>query len=199
MESEYPFHMLLLAYSFVMISYRAYYMGYVDASGETVPKLEEGIILRRLRYSLGLPFILGVVAYLLNPNWMRWSQWSDFPDALRWVGVIILAGSVFLYGWTHRYLGKNFTDTVYVRKESTLIQGGPYHWVRHPMYVSALMAAIGIFLVTANWFLGVVGILLMFIIMRWRTPIEEQKLIERYGEAYHRYAERTGRFFPKLW
>jgi len=40
---------------------------------------------------------------------------------------------------------------------------------------------------------------LMFIIMRWRTPIEEQKLIERYGEAYHRYAERTGRFFPKLW
>ncbi|MFQ5729825.1 MAG: methyltransferase family protein, partial [Waddliaceae bacterium] len=152
MNPDYPFHTLFLMYSLVMISYRAYYMGYVDASGETVPKLEEGLTLRRIRYSLGAPFILGGLLYLLNPGWMQWSQWEGLSDLLRWMGVIVLTGSAFLYGWTHRHLGKNFTDTVYVRKKSTLIHSGPYSWVRHPMYVSGMMAAVGISLATANWF-----------------------------------------------
>lgn len=31
-----------------------------------------------------------------------------------------------------------------------------------------------------------------------RTRIEERKLIERFGDDYRRYVERTGAFFPRL-
>jgi len=185
-------------YSVGMLSYRSYYTGYAAASGEAVPKFEEGFILRRIREVLGVPCLLGIALYLINPDWMHWSQWSDLPKLLRWFGVFLLAGSAALYGWTHCFLGKNFTDTVFIRQQATLIQSGPYHWVRHPMYVSGIMGAVGIFLVTANGLIGVLGITPMLVIMVWRTPIEEKKLLERYGEKYRKYMETTGRYFPKM-
>ena len=175
MNADDPFHMLFLLFSLVMICYRAYYVGYAAAAAEPVPRVEEGLLLRRLRYTLGTPFVAGSALYLFNPNWMHWSQWEWLPHSIRWFGVVLLLGSTLLYGWTHRHLGKNFTDTVYVRKASTLIQTGPYSWVRHPMYLSALMTAVGTCLTTANWFLGFFGVLLLIIIMTWRTPIEREK------------------------
>jgi len=30
-----------------------------------------------------------------------------------------------------------------------------------------------------------------------RTPIEEQHLIDRFGDEYRRYMSRTGRYLPK--
>lgn len=195
---DYPFHMIYLLYSFGMLSYRSYYTGYVDAAGETVPKLEEGLTLRRLRYGLGIPFILGIVLYLINPLWMEWSRLSDLPLMLRWLGMGMLLGSLLIYRWTHVNLDKNFTDTVYVREQSRLITTGPYKWVRHPMYLSAIFAAVGTGLGLANWFLGLVGTTLIVIIMYWRTPIEEKKLLSRHGEAYKHYMEKTGKFFPKI-
>lgn len=195
---DYPFHMLFLIYWFCMAVNRAYYTGYVDAAGEAVPKLEEGITLRRLRYTLGAPFLLGAFLYLLNPAWMAWSQMDGFPLFLRWIGMALLVCSFLLYRWTHVNLDKNFTDTVYVREESRLVTSGPYAWVRHPMYVSAILVALGTGFGLANWFLGVMGLAVMFVIMYWRTPIEEEKLQRKYGEDYRRYKEKTGKFFPKI-
>jgi protein-S-isoprenylcysteine O-methyltransferase Ste14 len=195
---DFPFHMLFLIYSLAMVSYRSYFHGYVDAEGEAVPKFAEGVTLKRIRYSLGLPFLLGCLIYLINPAWMTWSGLSDFPRPLRWAGMGILLVSAVLYKWTHLNLGKNFTDTVYVRGKSKLITTGPYRWVRHPMYVSGVFSALGTGVGLANWFLGLVGILLMCIIMYWRTPIEEQMLIGRHGEAYIDYMKTTGKYFPKF-
>ncbi len=31
-----------------------------------------------------------------------------------------------------------------------------------------------------------------------RTPLEEQKLIEAFGDEYRAYMQRTGRYLPKL-
>jgi protein-S-isoprenylcysteine O-methyltransferase Ste14 len=38
---------------------------------------------------------------------------------------------------------------------------------------------------------------LLFVLMVVRTRTEEAKLLERFGEAYRTYMERTGRFVPR--
>ena len=52
-------------------------------------------------------------------------------------------------------------------------------------------------LVTANGFLAITGIAAFLVIVA-RTSIEERKLIERFGHDYVEYAERTGRFLPRI-
>ncbi len=51
-------------------------------------------------------------------------------------------------------------------------------------------------LVTANWFLALTGGIAFGLIVL-RTQTEEDNLIERFGEEYLKYMERTGRFFPE--
>ena len=52
-------------------------------------------------------------------------------------------------------------------------------------------------LLTANWLLALLGVL-AFSMMVIRTRIEEEKLIERFGDEYRSYMERTGRFLPRV-
>jgi protein-S-isoprenylcysteine O-methyltransferase Ste14 len=194
---DYPFHMLYLVYAFWMVSLRAYYTGYVAAAGETVSREEEGAVLRTLRGCFGIPFLGGVLLYLINPAWMAWSH-LPIPFWLRGLGMVLLLISLLVYRWTHLYLGKNFTDTVYIREKSVLIVEGPYKWVRHPMYTSALLSALGTGVGLANWFIGITGTVLILMIMIWRTPLEEERLICRHGDDYKRYMRKTGKFIPKI-
>jgi protein-S-isoprenylcysteine O-methyltransferase Ste14 len=52
-------------------------------------------------------------------------------------------------------------------------------------------------LMMANWFVAVSGSL-MFALLAIRSRIEEQKLLERFGEPYRAYRAATGRFLPRL-
>ncbi len=50
---------------------------------------------------------------------------------------------------------------------------------------------------TANWFVFVAGLIpLGFLVVR--TKIEEEKLIDRFGDEYRDYMAKTGRFLPRL-
>jgi protein-S-isoprenylcysteine O-methyltransferase Ste14 len=69
--------------------------------------------------------------------------------------------------------------------------------VRHPFYLAFALAALANGLTTANWFILAVGIAAWILIVI-RTPTEEARLIARFGAEYRDYANRTGRFFPRL-
>jgi protein-S-isoprenylcysteine O-methyltransferase Ste14 len=99
--------------------------------------------------------------------------------------------------WTLSSLGKNLTDTVVARAEAKLVTHGPYRWVRHPFYVTAVLLMASVTLLTANWLIGVSS-LVVLALLAIRTPKEEQMLIERFGQEYRDYMARTGRFVPWL-
>jgi protein-S-isoprenylcysteine O-methyltransferase Ste14 len=121
----------------------------------------------------------------------------ELPGWLRWAGVTFGAAAAVLVTWTLHTLGHNLTDTVVTRKNASLVTFGPYRWVRHPFYVSFALAVVGNTLVTANGFLGLIGVAALAAVVV-RTRIEERFLIDRFGRDYVHYIERTGRFFPRL-
>src|SRR5215217_2402202 len=109
---------------------------------------------------------------------------------LRWSGAGL--GTVFLVLalWIFRTIGKNITSTVETREEHELVTDGPYRWVRHPLYTVGTSFFTSLGIVAANWFVGLVMLLI-------RLPKEEEKLIERFGDEYRAYMERTGRLLPR--
>ena len=168
-----------------------------QATREKLARREEGIFIMIGLRLCGLLGWIALAAYLINPAWMAWASVA-LPTWLRWIGAFLgLFAVPPLLFWTFRSLGKNLTDTVVTRREHTLVTHGPYRWVRHPFYDVVLLWGLSVSLLTANWLMALLG-LSAFAMMVVRTRIEEEKLIERFGDEYRTYMARTGRFLPHV-
>ncbi len=196
MEYEQTFRFILMLGFAVIVPIGAYHRIKAQATGEKLDRRQEGIFILVTLRPIGIAAMVGLVTYMINPAWMAWSSVA-LPNGLRWAGVVLGIPGGLLLVVTFRTLGKNLTDTVVTRAEHTLVTRGPYRWVRHPYYLATALAVVANSLVTANWFLALTGGI-VFGLLVLRTRIEEEKLIERFGEEYKEYMKRTGRFLPRL-
>ncbi len=196
MSEESTFRAVALAVFVSLFLIGMYHRIRAHQPDEKISRKEEGRPIMILLRLFGLAFGIGVIIYLIHPPWMEWSQLPLLPW-FRWTGAALGALCVPLFYWVFTSLGKNVTDTVITRKEATLVTHGPYHWVRHPLYSVGALFFVAFALLLANWFILLMGILAL-ILLTIRTPIEEAKLIEKFGEEYREYMKRTGRFVPRL-
>jgi protein-S-isoprenylcysteine O-methyltransferase Ste14 len=105
--------------------------------------------------------------------------------------------SILLFFWVLRSLGRNFSTSLTIKKDQTLVTDGPYRWVRHPMYTTFVLLWVAFMLLSANWFIGLTGLLAYALTMTVRTPKEERMMIEAFGDDYRAYMKRTGRYLPR--
>ena len=145
------FRLILLVIFFAFLPFAAYHR-IRSNTGEKLDRWQEGaLILFGLRLG-ALPWFLGSLVWMINPEWMVWS-FVPIPIWLRWFGFVPIALWGILLVWTFANLGSNLTDTVVTREKHTLITTGPYRYVRHPFYLAFFLAISGGSLVAANWFL----------------------------------------------
>ena len=195
MDHDQTFRVALIWGAVCVLPVAIYHRLRSQATGEKLDRRQEGLLILWTLRPIGIVGMLGLIAYMVNPDWMVWSS-MPLPVWLRWVGVGVgvVAGALLI--WTFRSLGKNLTDTVVTRKAHSLVTHGPYRWVRHPFYVCVALTVLANTLTTANWFVCLTGSLALALIVI-RTRREEEKLLERFGDAYRAYIERTGRFWPR--
>jgi len=128
----------------------------------------------------------------------RLLDWADveLPLGLRITGSVLALVALALFLWIHRTLGRNLSATLRIKENHTLVTNGPYSLIRHPMYSAFFLLHIAVFLLTANWFIGVTWLVGLSLIILLRVEREESMLVERFGDNYRRYMARTGRFLP---
>src|SRR5688500_14805326 len=196
MGHDQTFRIALLVLFAAILPVGIYYRLKSQATGESLDRRQEGLFMLATLRPVAGGFWFGLIAWLINPSWMHWSQ-LPLPVWLRWVAVGIATVGTVLFIWTFKSLGPNLTDTVVTRKTHSLVLHGPYQWVRHPFYGSVGMLMLGISLAAANWFLLLTGTT-VFCLLVVRTSVEEQKLTDRFGDSYRAYMRTTGRFLPTL-
>lgn len=165
-------------------------------TGERLDRRQEGLALAITLRLVGLGYWLGLLCYIIRPEWMAWGA-VPLPAAVRWMGAPLVVAATCLVGWTLHHLGPNLTDTVVTRQRHTLITSGPYHFIRHPFYAGVGLGLLANSLLAANAFLLVAGGT-GFALLINRTGREEANLLARFGDEYRRYQERTGRVLPKF-
>ncbi len=196
MSNDDLFRLILLVIFMAFLPFAVYHR-VRSHTGEKLDRWQEGaVILFGLRLG-SVPWFLGSLVWMINPRWMDWSA-VPIPVWLRWCGLVLIGLWGVLLVWTFRCLGKNLTDTVVTRKEHTLVTSGPYRYVRHPFYLAFILAVVGGSLVAANWFIFLSGLVPTGFLIA-RTRIEEEELVERFGDSYRKYMAKTGRYFPRLW
>jgi protein-S-isoprenylcysteine O-methyltransferase Ste14 len=141
--------------------------------------------------------ILSILLYMLFPASLEWGKFK-VQNSVRVFGIVSGIGTDILILWILASLGKNISAALKVRESQQLVTHGPYRYVRHPLYSAGLLLFFSIALISSNWFLGLIGISFQLFIMYIRTPLEEEMLIEHFGEEYLNYIKRTGAHFPKI-
>lgn len=195
--NETIFRILAAAILVTGMGISVYYRHKADKeTGEKVNRIVDGLPMMILIRTIGLLLWLTPLVYLINPQWMAWSK-LGLPDSVRWLGVGLgLLCDVLIY-WLFSSIGSGITATSATRKEHKLVTHGPYRWVRHPLYTVGSTFFIAFGLMADSWFIALLGVI-AFIGMAIRTPKEEARLIEKFGDEYREYMKTTGRFLPKL-
>jgi protein-S-isoprenylcysteine O-methyltransferase Ste14 len=195
--NETVFRILAAAILFTSVGISAYFRRKADRdTGEKISRKADGVTMMTVIKLGGLVLWLSPLVYLVNPHWMTWSK-IGLPEWVRWLGVGLGILCTFGIYWLFSSIGSGITPTSATRKDHQLVTNGPYRWVRHPLYTVGSSMFVSFGMMADNWFIAGLGVL-AFITMALRTPKEEANLIEKFGDEYRQYMQRTGRFFPRL-
>jgi protein-S-isoprenylcysteine O-methyltransferase Ste14 len=83
--------------------------------------------------------------------------------------------------------------------EQTVVDRGPYRWVRHPSYTGLLLTLVGLGLALGNWLSVLTLVVLPVAGLVVRIRVEERALLGALGEPYREYAGRHRRLVPGIW
>lgn len=150
-----------------------------------------------VRAALGLVFYAALAVWLFDLPVGAWS-YLPLPIPVRWLGVACLLPALVFFVWSFTSLGTNYRGGVGLYDAHELVTTGPYRVIRHPIYVSLIAIMFLVLILSANWLLGLSGLLLVISIAAARIPVEERQLAERFGSAWDAYRRHTGRIFPNL-
>jgi protein-S-isoprenylcysteine O-methyltransferase Ste14 len=119
-------------------------------------------------------------------------------SALVLIGLaLVVLGVVFnVYGRV--LLSSNWANQIKIYEGHTLVTGGPYSVVRHPLYASLIWIFVGGSLVYANPLSLALTLGVFLPMMYVRAGKEDALLAEAFGAEFEQYRQLTGLFLPRL-
>jgi len=109
-------------------------------------------------------------------------------------GLVLMCAGIAVRQWAVATLGRFFTIDVRVQPGQTVVEDGPYRWVRHPNYVAVFVELLALPLVHTAWITAILGSIAHVFVLRARITAEDRVLL-----ANADYVARMGakpRFIP---
>jgi protein-S-isoprenylcysteine O-methyltransferase Ste14 len=159
---------------------------------------------RRLWYLImpvvGAWLVLPILTGITSIGWLGLADWATdlvWVYALRWAAAVLGVTFYLLSVYCWLWMGRNWTMAVVPGQASQMITGGPYRWVRHPIYslqVGLMLASV----VVAPTVPMALLACLHFLGMSLKARHEEKHLAKCFGPAYLDYCQHVGRFWPRF-
>ena len=156
-----------------------------DGSGQNRLKKIFGIGPRGAAISL---FLLAV--FVWADSMIQGAIVLGYAGLLKTTGIVLVILGLGLHFWSFSTLRIWWVD-------DRLCTRGPFQHFRHPMYAAWItFICPGLALYLNSW-LYLLWILSLHLLWHQLVKTEEIVMIDRFGDIYRDYAQRTGRFFPK--
>lgn len=141
-------------------------------------------------------FVIIVLAFLTNFGLLKafFSQSSGVIFAGTLLTILSIAGMFYC----RHYLGRFWTAETNLNKNHQIVDTGPYHFVRHPIYTFAILMYLGLGLVFLSpWNMFFVAIIITAYILKTK---DEDTFLARNLSGYREYKVRIRyRLVPGLW
>ena len=142
--------------------------------GVLIPKTKKEIWLNRVRVLLP-PLLFVAVVAARCPEWHLW-------------GLPLVVAGEALRTWAAGHL----------LKDEQLTVGGPYAYVRNPLYVGSLLSTAGLLVIVGDWGLAAVIAVIAFGVYLPTVLQEEGYLKRMHGEAFEEYRRAVPGIIPRL-
>jgi len=144
---------------------------------------------------------LAQFSFLVSGTMLTWAVGLRMPMPVinQVVAVLVLAASLSLYEWArHTIWGRRFGIAYGDHVPESLCEEGPYRHIRHPIYLSYLVAFLAMLIALPHWATGFsfLANVVVFVV----TARNDERVLARSPLAadYAAYRERTGMFFPRF-
>jgi protein-S-isoprenylcysteine O-methyltransferase Ste14 len=131
---------------------------------------------------------------LRHALWLMQQYLDEGGLVLRFAGVALSVLGIAFAIWARRYLGRNWGMPMSRKENPDLVTGGPYVYVRHPIYGGLLVAMLGSTL--GGMVAWAIPLLLCAVYFVYSARNEERLMLEQFPEQYPAYMRRTRMFVP---
>lgn len=125
--------------------------------------------------------------------------WSAIPMSVQAIGTAAVGAAIGVIWWcgaANRFLAA--ASRIQSERGHTVVQHGPYRFVRHPLYASRMVLIFGVALLLGSW-LALVPAVLNALLLVLRTSLED-RLLTAELPGYRKYATHVpARLVPGLW
>ncbi len=111
-------------------------------------------------------------------------------NPIHFISEMIIAGGLIFLSITWGYLYR-------AQRQNKVATSGPYYLMRHPQYVAFITIMFG-FLLQWPTILTIIMFPVLVVMYVKLAKREEADSIQHFGQDYLEYADKTGRFFPRL-
>ncbi len=142
--------------------------------------------------------IIFVVASLAIDKWLGLPTIVPRPAGV-YISMPILVVGVLVTGWSTVHFLKAKGTPVPINPPPNLVTTGPYAYTRNPMLTGIFILLFGIGVMTGSISLTFIFTPLFILVNMWELKeIEEPELVQRLGEEYIAYRNKTPMFVPKV-
>ena len=151
------------------------------------------------RLSHGLPLLAAAVLMASRQLPIGWLYGRLLPatTAVPVSGMAMTAVGLAFAIWARLHLGGNWSGTITLKQDHTLVRTGPYRLVRHPIYSGLLLALLGSAIAIGEW-RGLLAVALAGLALLRKSSLEEHWLRENFGNDYERYASEVPALIPSI-
>lgn len=159
-------------------------------SNKKVSKKSGGWILRLVFYTTIVLFVFlqKLVPFFAISLWPKNLTAYIIADAITFAGLLIMI-------WARITLGKNWSGNIVIKENHELIIGGPYKYVRHPIYSGLILMVLGVVL-----YFNTLALVIFFGIFFWgayyKAKKEEGILTKHFSDNYLEYKKHTKYLIP---
>jgi protein-S-isoprenylcysteine O-methyltransferase len=154
-----------------------------------------------LKPMLGYHVILYEYLFWVLLSWANgWQQSQPYwgNRIVSWCGVVLVIIGQFYRSLAMFQAGYNFQYTLREKRDERnhLVTTGLYSAVRHPSYFGMAIYTIGYILLLNTPLIAILYVIINSPLMVARIELEEEKLVDMYGEEYHRFRSTTPAIIP---
>jgi len=131
-----------------------------------------------------------ILSFVSMPLWLLATAYSIFLPFKLGTILFLIGLIIFLLGL---FINTVATINLATTPMNKPVTAGVYHYSRHPIYIALFLIYLSVSIASASWVFLLLTILLAGVVSL-SVADEERYCLEKYGDAYRKYRNRTPRW-----